>query len=105
MKSYMRRRHTAEERERLIAEVKATGEIPRVVAERMGVCASSAYRWVKDAASATTVETPVFARVVPSREARRAGVVVQLEQASIRVEVGFDAELLRAVVSALGGAT
>ena len=105
MTSCMRRRHTAEERERLIAEVKATGEIPRVVAERMGVCASSAYRWVKEAGSAATVETPVFARVVPPRAASGAGVVVQLGQASIRVEAGFDAELLRAVVSALGGAT
>ena len=104
MTSCIRRRHTAEERERLIAEVKATGEIPRVVAERMGVCASSAYRWVKEAGSAA-VETPVFARVVPSRAASGAGVVVQLGQASIRVEAGFDAELLRAVVSALGGAT
>ncbi len=78
MTSCMRRRHTAEERERLIAEVKATGEIPLVVAERMGVCASSAYRWVKEAGSAATVETPAFARVVPSRAAPRAGVIVQL---------------------------
>ncbi len=101
----MRRRHTAEDRERLIAEVKATGDIPRVVAERLGVCESSAYRWMKDAASAAMVETSVFARVVPSRAAKPAAVVVQLERASIRVEAGFDAELLRAVVSALGELT
>ena len=101
----MRKRHTAEEREQLIAEVRATGEIPRVVAERLGVCASSAYRWVKDAASAATVEAPVFARVVPSRATPRAGVVVQLGPASIRVEAGFDAALLRAVVAALGEST
>ena len=101
----MRKRHTAEDRERLIAEVRATGEIPRVVAERMGVCASSAYRWVKDAAPATTVEAPTFARVVPSRAAPRAGVIVQLGRVSIRVEAGFDAALLRAVVSALGEST
>jgi transposase-like protein len=97
------RRHTAQERERLIAEVRATGETPRVVAERLGVCASSAYRWIKEAASAA--EAPVFARVVPSRGAPRAGVVVQLGLASIRVESGFDAELLRAIVSALGEPT
>ena len=86
----------------MVAEVKATGEIPRVVAERQGVCASSAYRWMKEAASAAPVDTPVFLRVVPSQVAPHAGVVVQLGQASIRVESGFDAGLLRAVVSALG---
>ena len=89
----------------MIAEVKATGDIPRVVAERLGVCASSAYRWVKDAASGATVETPVFARAVPSRSALHGGLVVQLRRASIRVEAGFDAELLRAVVSVLGEST
>jgi hypothetical protein len=81
-----------------MAEVKA-GEMPRVVAERLGVCASSAYRWVKDAASGATVDAPMFARVVPSGAAPRAGVVVQLGRALIRIESGFDAELLRAVVS------
>jgi transposase-like protein len=99
----MRRRHTAEARERLITEVRATGETPRVVAERLGVCASSAYRWMKEASSAA--EAPVFARVVPSRGAPRTGLVVQLGLTSIRVEAGFDAELLRAVVSALGEPT
>ena len=98
----MRKRHTAEDRERLIAEVKATGDIPRVVAERLGICASSAYRWVKEAAS---VEAPVFARVVSSRSAPRSGVVVHAGRATIRVEVGFDAELLRNIVAALGEST
>jgi hypothetical protein len=60
---------------------------------------------MKEAASAATVETPVFARAVPSRSGLRAGIVVQLGRASIRVEAGFDAELLRAVVSALGEST
>jgi transposase-like protein len=95
----MRKRHTAEERERLIAEVRATGEVPRVVAERMGVCASSAYRWMKEASDA---RAPVFVRVVPSRTELRPTLTVQLGRATIRVEAGFDAELLRAVVAALG---
>jgi soluble lytic murein transglycosylase-like protein len=95
----MRKRHTAEDRERLIAEVRATGEVPRVVAERLGVCASSAYRWVKEASAPGA---PVFARVVPSRAGSRTGLIVQLGRALIRVESGFDAELLRAVVGALG---
>ena len=95
----MRKRHTAEARERLIAEVKATGETPRVVAERLGVCASSAYRWTKDASMASA---PVFARVVPSQSASRSGFVVQLGRAAIRIEAGFDADLLRDLVAALG---
>lgn len=98
----MRKRHTAEERERLIAEVRATGETPRIVAERLGVCASSAYRWMKEA---PVQGAPVFARVVPSRAAARAAVVVQLGQATIRIETGFDAQLLRNVVAALGEST
>ena len=98
----MRRRHTVEERERLIAEVRSSGNTPRVVAERMGVCASSAYRWMKEAGD---VGAPVFARVVPSRAASTPALVLQLGRVSIRVEAGFDAELLRGVVAALGDST
>jgi|SRR6188768_3352022 len=98
----MRKRHTAEQRERLIAEVRATGEIPRVVAERMGVCASSAYRWMKEVSAAGA---PVFARVVPSRAVASPSLMVQVGPATIRVEAGFDAELLRGVVAALGDST
>lgn len=90
----MGKRHTAQDRERLIAEVKATGDIPRVVGERLGVCASSAYRWVKEASEAGA---PVFARVMPSRSASRSSLVVQLGRAAIRIEAGFDADLLREV--------
>jgi transposase-like protein len=100
----MRRRHTAEERERLIAEVRSSGETARVVAERMGVCASSAYRWMKEVAgaAATGRGMPVFARVVPGRVLPRSELAVEIGGATIRVEAGFDAELLRAVVAALG---
>lgn len=98
----MRKRHTAEVRAQLVAEVRATGEIPRVVAERFGVCASTAYRWVNEASAPGA---PVFARVVPSRAASRPGLVVQLGRVSIRVEAGFDAELLRDVAAALGEST
>jgi transposase-like protein len=101
----MRKRHTTEERERLIAEVRATGEVPRVVAERMGICASSAYRWMKEASVAGDTGAPVFARVLPARGALRPALVVQLGRATIRVEAGFDAELLRGVVAALSEST
>ena len=98
----MRKRHTSEERERLIAEVKATGDTARVVAERMGICASSAYRWMKDASDPGA---PVFARVVPSRAMPRSALTVQVGLVAIRVEAGFDAELLRGIVTALGEST
>jgi transposase-like protein len=99
----MRRRHTAQERERLIAEVRSSGETARVVAERMGVCASSAYRWMKEVAGAVSSvpSAPVFARVVRSRVVTRSGLAVEVGRATIHVEVGFDAELLRCVVAAL----
>jgi transposase len=95
----MRKRHTEKDRERLIAEVRATGETPRAVAARLGVCASSAYRWMKDASSA---QAAVFARVVPSRSPSHSGFVMQLGRAAIRIEAGFDADLLRDLVAALG---
>ncbi|MEO7033478.1 MAG: helix-turn-helix domain-containing protein [Polyangiaceae bacterium] len=95
----MRKRHTVEDRERLIAEVKATGKTPRVVAERLGVCVSSAYRWVKEASSS---QAPVFARVVQSRPSLRSGLVVHVGGAAIGIEAGFDADLLRDLVAALG---
>ena len=98
----MRKRHTSEERERLIAEVKATGETARAVAERMGICASSAYRWMKDTADPGA---PVFARVVQSRAVPRSALTVQVGRVAIRVETGFDADLLRGIVTALGDPT
>jgi len=102
----MRRRHTVEERERLIAEVRSSGNTPRVVAERMGVCASSAYRWMKEVAgtASSARRAPVFARVVPGRVVKRAGLTVEVGRAMIRVEAGFDAELLPGVVAALSDA-
>ena len=102
----MRKRHTVEERERLIAEVRATGETPRAVAERLGICGSSAYRWMKEASASTSAQgAPVFARMVRSRSASSSGLSVQLGPATIRVEAGFDAELLRSVIAALGSSS
>ena len=95
----MRRRYTAQQREQLIEAVRTSGESARAVAERMGVSASAAYLWMK---AARTTKKPQFARLV--REPRTAAVpplVLRVGGASIRVAAGFDAELLRAVVSAL----
>jgi len=98
----MRKRYTAADRARLLGEVKATGETARVVAERLGVTPSTAYLWLKaERASAEKPVTPKFARVVREQEKQRAMVVVQVASVTIRVDVGFDAELLRSVVAAL----
>ncbi|HEX2873813.1 MAG TPA: transposase [Polyangiaceae bacterium] len=94
----MRKQYTAEQRAKLIAEVRATGDRVAVVAERMGVASSSAYLWMKAAAPAPG--GPVFARVVP---ARKASLRLEVGGAAVVVEAGFDAELLRQVVVVLGG--
>ena len=93
----MRKQYTAEQRERLIAEVRATGEGAGVVARRLGVTPSSAYLWMKAATASATASTPAFARVVSRPRPMR----LEVGSAVLFVESGFDAELLRQVVAAL----
>lgn len=95
----MRRRYTVEQRERLVAEVRETGDSVRVVAERMGVCASSAYLWMGKAAAATSA--PVFARVVPAQAAAPFSLRLDVGRVTVHVETGFDPDLLRQVIAAL----
>lgn len=99
----MRKRYTAEQRERLLAEVRKTGETVRVVAERLGVTASAAYMWIKEAKSESSA--PVFARVVRSAAPAGQSLTLEVGRARVRVEPGFDAALLREVVSALSDAS
>jgi transposase-like protein len=95
-----RKQYTAEQRERLVADVRKTGESVRVVAERLGVTASSAYLWMKEAGAAAS-SAPVFARVVRATPPAGRSLVLEVGRARVRVETGFDADLLREVVSAL----
>ena len=78
--------------------MRTSGEPVKAVAERMGVSVSAAYLWVK---AGRTTKRPQFARLVPEPRAMVASLVLRVGGAAIRVEPGFDAELLRAVVSAL----
>jgi transposase-like protein len=94
----MRKRYSAELRQRLISEVRTTGEGVAAVAKRMGVTPSSAYLWLKDAG---TPSAPVFARVVPSASAAKPLLMIEVGAATVRVGAGFDAALLRSVVAAL----
>ena len=94
----MRKRYTAEQRERLIAEVQA-GEAVAVVAARMGVGTSAAYLWIKEAHE---TRGPTFAKLLRTSAAiTTASVVLDIGRVRVRVEAGFDAALLREVVSAL----
>ena len=86
--------------EQLLREVRETGQRVSVVAARLGVTTSSAYLWLKEASESTSTSTPVFARVVRESEASR-GLVIEVGGATIRVEAGFDVELLRRVVAVL----
>jgi transposase-like protein len=94
----MRRRYTAQQREHLIETVRTSGEPVRAAAERMGVSVSAAYLWMK---AARTTTRPQFARLVPGPRAMVTSLVLRVGDAAIQVDSGFDAELLRAVVSAL----
>ena len=99
----MRKRYTAEQRERLVAEVRKTGESVQVVADRLGVTASSAHLWMKKASAAPSA--PVFARVVRAPAPAGRSLMLEVGRARVRVEAGFDAALLREVVTALSDAS
>ena len=96
----MRKRYTTEQRERLIAEV-AAGEAVPVEAARMGVGASAAYLWIKEAREGTK---PTFAKVIRASRPAASSMVLEVGRARVRIEAGFDAELLRRVVLALSDA-
>lgn len=70
-------------------------------AARLRVAPSTAYYWMKARARTGGERAPAFARLVPSSEVGMA-LAVRVGGAEIQVRDGFDAELLRAVVEALG---
>ena len=92
----MRRRYTAEQQQQFLEQVRAGASV-REAAARIGVNTSIGYRWVQKSGGSGT---PKFARLVPAAKAAPA-VTIQVGAAALRVEAGFDAELLRAVISAL----
>jgi len=96
----MSKRYKAKEREQLIEAVRTSGEPVKVIAERMGVRGSTAYFWMKRARAA---KPPEFARVIPTVERAKASMSIEVGGVVIRLDNGFDADLLREVVLALGG--
>jgi len=73
------------------------------VATRLGVPASTAYRWMRRTA-VESAPRPTFVEVVAER-AERSTILVRVGVAEIEVHAGFDARLLREVAEALGGST
>jgi transposase-like protein len=96
----MRRRYTTEERERFLEQVRS-GVSVREAATRQGLNPSIGYRWTQ---LAGVSRAPKFARLVSARQAAPASLALQIGEARLRVEAGFDPELLRAVVLALSAA-
>jgi len=94
----MVKRYGPRARQRLIAAVQKSAEPIKVVAKRHGVAVSTAYLWMK---RARREQDTAFARVVPSAAPRSARLVVEVGGVTICIGEGFDAQLLRDVVSAL----
>lgn len=76
------------------------GEPVAIVAARLGVPVSTAYQWKRSAVAKALPAAPTFVEVVAERAARSA-VRIRIGAAEIEVRAGFDAQLLREVVSAL----
>ncbi len=97
-KRCMRRRFTAEEKKRFVDEVRA-GAAVKDVAARIGLNTSMGYRWVR---AAEEPSAPRFARVVRgSAPETGSSISIRVGTATVVVDMGFDADLLRAVVTAL----
>ena len=90
----------------MVKEVRTTGERVSEVAQRMGVTPSTAYLWLKAAASpAPASRAPVFARVVRAKAmkttASASRIVLEVGGAKLHIESDVDLALLRRVVAAL----
>jgi hypothetical protein len=95
-----------------IAAWQASGKSVREFAEAGGFALSTFESWLlrlkrleRERLNGSSPTTIAMARVVGSGAKREgARIVVEVRGARVVVERGFDVELLRAVVSALGGA-
>lgn len=85
----------------------AEGESVAAASRQVGVHNTVGYYWAKKSRATTAPVAVRFAELKPSGVASEARVVRSVEvivgEASIRVEPGFDAHLLREVVAALTG--
>ena len=113
----MRKRYTGEQRSALVDLVTAGRATVSEAAAQMGVTASTAYNWMKQAAAAPMRQgaeqralsrrrrrlvPPTFVQLVRTGDLA-ATIDVRIGSAEVQVRRGFDADLLRAVVEALRG--
>jgi transposase-like protein len=96
---------TDEERGREVEGWRSSGEGVRQYATRRGYSETTLRKWIRAAEARPWVSAPGLVRLVP-RSAVEAGeteseLVVEVGGARVRVRRGFDAALLRGVVSAL----
>ena len=79
------------ERSKLIRAVKKRGEAVSTVAARLGVPASTAYRWMRSATvEPVPMKSPTFVEVVAERaERERSTILVRVGVAEIEVHAGF----------------
>lgn len=76
------------------------------MAARLGVPASTAYRWMRGAGASVesaAMKRPTFVEVVAERAQR--SILVRVGVVEIEVQAGFDARLLRELADALGADT
>ena len=96
--------------ELMVAALRASGETPAAFARRHGLHEVRVQRWVarvsRKARPAASVQPVAFAPVrVTSAPRAVSGLEVVIGGAVVRVGVGFDGDLLRRVVAALGEAS
>src|SRR4051794_21580723 len=92
----MAKERSAEEWEVEVAAWRASGESARAYARRRGYSASSLFRRARELGAPTFVRLEVVAPAVDIES-----IALEIAGATIRVKRGFDAELLRDVLSAL----
>ncbi len=97
----MRRRYSERDRSKFLAEMHRSGDAVWAVAKRVAVSKATAYRWWAEEQKTGAAPMIEFAPLVRSAPLACQSVIVELGAARIRVEPGFDAELLRSVVAAL----
>mgnify|MGYP001176857165 CR=1 FL=1 len=103
----MAEHRTDAERRREVEGWRASGEGVERYAARRGYSATTLRKWITSVGSeagapkAAKAKAPALVRVVAQSAAEAIEVVIEVGAARVRVGLGFDAALLRAVVSAL----
>jgi hypothetical protein len=97
----MPRGRGADEQQREVELWRASGLTAERFCARRGYSPKSLFRWAAAARSAVVMRPTEFVRLEVASTPGVAGLVVEVGVGRIRVERGFDRELLRDVVAAL----